>query len=122
MTLREILKRRIMEKLRENSQRITHAAEEIHQLNDEPIEIFANKYKGDRVDIFFTNSGTAHVVKRMDNLTWHGRDAGKSLKLNDVKYVYAGLEDEFYSPQDFGKLLKSVYNGSKSKIRGINPA
>lgn len=110
-----------MKSLKENQARITHGSEEIHKLNDQPIKSFASQYSGDPVDIFFTNSGTAHVTKRTTNLISHGKDSGKSLNLKDVKIIYSGLGDEFYKPTEFGAYLKSVYMGSKSRVRPTQP-
>lgn len=100
--------------------RITWGEEEIHDLKDEPISIFAKKYEGTKNDVFFTKDGKAHVTVRMSNLTYHGKDSGKNIKGDNVKAVYCALEGGFYSIDDYKKLLKSVYNGNRSRIKPLN--
>jgi len=102
------------------NERIVHGEEEIWELN-EPIKLFVEKYKGKPVDIFFTNDGKASVTKRTQNLVMHGKDSGRSLNLNNVKHVYSGLDNKFYRPEDIGKIFKSAYLGSNSRVRAINP-
>ena len=107
--------------LKENNYRVTSGSEEIHQLNDEPIKFFANKYKDKSVDIFFLKDNKASISKRTSNLIYHGKDSGKSLKNQDnIKYVYSGLEDSFYTLENWKKLISSVYKGTNSKIKKIN--
>lgn len=98
------------------SKRITEGAEEIYHLNGEPEELFVKEHK--EKDIFFTKDGQAHCTGRGYNLIAHGK-GGKFAHEEDVKFVYAGLEKEFYKLQDFKKLLKSVYYGRKT--RGLKP-
>ena len=105
--------------LNEDSNRITWGEEEIHDLNDEPVTLFAKKYEGTKNDIFFTNDGKAYVTVRMSNISYHGKDSGKNIKGDNVKFVYCALENEFYSLEDFKKLLKSVYNGNRPRIKPL---
>jgi hypothetical protein len=102
-----------------NESRITYGAEEIHDLGNMPKKEFATQHKGEGVDIFFTKDGKATVSDRKSNLIYHGKDAAKSIKLGDVQYIYAGLEDEFYKPEDWVKLLNSVYKGKRANVHGI---
>lgn len=100
------------------NERVTFGEEEVWQLQESPPS-FASKYAGQAVDIFFTTDGKASVTKRTSNLIFHGKDGGKGLDIKNVKYVYSGLEDEFYDSKDYGKLLRSVYMGKDSRIKPI---
>jgi len=102
-----------------NESRITYGAEEIHDLGNMPRKEFAAQHKGESVDIFFTKDSKATVSDRKSNVIYHGKDAAKSIKLGDVQYIYAGLEDEFYKPEDWVKLLAAVYKGRRANVHGI---
>lgn len=96
--------------------RVTLGEEEIHNLNGMPEQLFKDKPEFDNRDIFFKNDGTAHVAARMSMLSWHGKD-GKLYNDKDVKYVWAGLEGLLYSVEDYGKLIRGIYRGSRARIR-----
>lgn len=110
----------LFENFNESSTRVTWGEEEVHELNDEPINLFIKKYEGKKNDIFFTTDGKAIVTGRMANLSYHGKDSGKNIKGNNIKFVYCTLENEFYSLDDFKKLLRSVYNGSRPRIKPLD--
>lgn len=99
---------------------ITHGAEEVHQLNDTPITSFAKNYAGLKNDVFFTPDGKAHVTVRMSNLVHHGGNKCKDVDDKRVSMVYCGPEDEFYSLDEYRKLLHGVYKGVRARVKPIN--
>jgi len=94
--------------------RITHGSNEIHDLNSDTPQQFVKRY--DKEDIFFTNDGQAVVTKRSSNIVYHGKDGGKSINMSNTKFVYCGIEKQFYSVEDYRKILKAVYIGKKAKV------
>lgn len=104
----------------ERDSNITHGAEEVHSLNGEPVSVFAGKYKDTKSDVFFTPDGKAHVTVRMSNLIYHGKDKCKGIDNKRVSMVYCGLEDEFYSLEEYAKLLNGVYKGVRARVKPIN--
>lgn len=105
-----------------NEARITWGEELAYNLNHDKPTIFVKAYEGQSVDIFFTKDGrSAIVTQRTSNLVFHGKDAGKNVNVSDVKYVFCGLEKEFYSPEDYKKLINAIYRGSRNpKIKPIS--
>jgi hypothetical protein len=105
-----------------NEARITWGEELAYNLNHDRPLTFVKAYEGQGIDIFFTKDGrSAIVTQRTSNLISHGKDAGKSMNTSDVKFVYCGLEEEFYSPEDYKKLLNAVYKGSRNpKVKPLN--
>jgi len=101
-----------------NENRITWGAEEVHKLGNMPKKEFAAQHKGESIDIFFTKDGNAIVTQRPSNLVYHGKDAAK-INVAGIDFVYAGLENEFYKPEDWKKLLNSVYKGKKASVYPI---
>jgi len=98
-----------------NEARITWGEELAYNLNHDRPLTFVKAYEGQGVDIFFTKDGrSAIVTQRTSNLISHGKDTGKSMNTSDVKFVYCGLEKEFYTPEDYKKLLNAVYKGSRN--------
>ena len=104
-----------------NEARITWGEELAYNLNHDAPITFVKAYEGQGADIFFTKDGrSAIVTQRMTNLVSHGKDS-KSMNVSDVKFVYCGLEKEFYSPEDYKKLLNAVYKGSRNpKVKPMN--
>ena len=105
-----------------NEARITWGEELAYNLNHDTPKVFIRAYEGQGVDIFFTKDGrSAIVTQRTSNLVSHGKDAAKSMNTSDVKFVYCGLEKEFYSPEDYKKLLNAVYKGSRNpKVKALS--
>jgi len=100
--------------------RVTHGSEELHKLNGMSKKKFAERYKGDGVDIFFMEDDTAVVSNRSSNLIHHGKDGARSLKLNSISVIYGGLEDRFYTPENWKKVLHSVYKGKRASVGTVD--
>jgi len=108
--------------LNEEHQRITWGEEKVYDFTGTPEE-FVRKYRNtkDGVDIFFTNDGQATVTKRSYNLTAHGSKSDqKYIKDQDVKYVWGSYEDEFWTPEDYKKMLGGVYYGKNSRYKTLS--
>jgi hypothetical protein len=104
-----------------NEARITWGEELAYNLNHDSPSTFVKAYEGQSVDIFFTKDHrSAIVTQRTRNIISHGKDSGKSMNLTDVKFVYCGIEKEFYSVEDYKKLLKAVYGGKRASIKPMN--
>jgi len=103
-----------------NEARVTWGEELVYDLNHDKATFFAKKYEGLDNDIFFTKDGQAIVTKRVSNLVSHGKSQ-KDLKLDNIKFVFCGLEKEFYSTTDYCKLLTAIYRGSRNpKVKALS--
>lgn len=98
--------------------RVTNGPQSVWYMKSDPIKHFLSQFDKHKDIFFMTDDKTAIETERMSNLTWHGRK-GNFKNLDQVKFVYAGLEGEFYKPEDFGKLMVSVYNGRRSRVKPI---
>lgn len=92
----------------------------VHDLHNTTAADFAAKHKGKPHDVFFTKDGRAVVTKRHENLSHHGKDSGKEIKLDDVKYVYCAPEDQFHTVRNYKKLLKAAHDGKPKKIKPMD--
>jgi hypothetical protein len=101
-----------------NESRVTWGEELVYDLNRDKATLFVTEYEGLSNDIFFTKDNQAIVTKRMSNIISHGKNP-KDLKLDNIKFVYCGIEKEFYSTDDYTKLLNAIYRGLN--IRNIKP-
>jgi hypothetical protein len=101
-----------------NESRVTWGEELVYDLNRDKATLFVTEYEGLSNDIFFTKDNQAIVTKRTSNIISHGKNP-KDLKLDNIKFVYCGIEKEFYSTADYTKLLNAIYRGLN--IRNIKP-
>lgn len=106
----------------EATPRVTYGNASEYALNGEPEKIFVKRFlnKDKGFDIFFLDdNATAIVSDRMSNIIYHGAK-GDFPNLNRVKYVYSTYDEGFYKPEDFSKLIKSVYRGTKTRVKPLN--
>ena len=98
--------------------RIFICEEEIWELRDDEPKHYITQFDKKK-DIIFTNDNQAHVTDRMGALTWHGSNSYFFQNTDKVKFVYAGMEDEFLTMEDYQKLLKGVYKGVRTRTKPL---
>lgn len=106
----------------EATPRITHGNSTEYSLHGKPERVFVKQFedKDKGFDIFFLKDNeTAIVTDRMTNISYHGQK-GDFPNLNLVKYIYSTYDDGFYTPEDFCKLIKGVYKGTKARVKPLN--
>jgi len=109
----------MLEQLNE-AEKITYGKEDVWDLMDDPPEHFVKQFLKDK-DVLFTNDNKAYVTDRTSNLTWYGDTTKLPKNIDQVKYIYAGYESEFYEVEDFFKMLQAIYKGNSRKMNPIIP-
>lgn len=102
------------------SVKITTGAEEIYDLNNETPQQFVREYENTKVVIFFTKNNEAIITSGMSNMVYHGRDGGKTMKTDNVKFVYIAEDNAFYKVDDYKKMLKAGYSGKQVNVKPIS--
>ncbi len=107
----------------EATPRVTNGESLSYSLNGTPDKIFVKKFlnkdKGYDIFFFLKDDETAIVSDRTSSIVWHGKK-GDFPGTDYVKYVYSTFDEEFYTPEDFSKLIRGVYKGSKARVKPIN--
>lgn len=103
-----------------NDHRVTNGDYTVYEIYAESDKQFASKFKDKGEDVFFfKDENIAVTVSRTTSLIWNGKKGDFKL-LDQIKYIYASYEDEFYKPLDFSKLIIGIYHGRKSRVSPIH--